>query len=183
MNDVFGKTELTHTNGTAAVSLSRWGVDARRWMFPLAVTALVVSLYPTQSVAAGSRAGVEARPGEIVLLRAVPARPAVRDVPPGRALLVDPSPKSELEQGLSQREISPAGYGQVAAGTGNAPSMGAGMSGSITSITQHLGGSTQTRNGAPSAAGGAMGAATGSIGSTVTGALSGAGLLGAGGQR
>lgn len=104
-------------------------------------------------------------------------------MPPGRALLVDPSPESEIEAGLSHLEISSDSYGQVAAG-----SQGGGSSGVAGSMSQFMaplgarsgGGNTP----APKAAtGGAMGAATGSIGAHVAGALAGAGLLGQGGAR
>ncbi len=50
--------------------------------------------------ASGARQGVKARPGEIVLLRDVPTRPAYRMHPPGRALIVDPSPRRELAAAL-----------------------------------------------------------------------------------
>lgn len=202
MNDVFGKQDFTSTyGGSDRVTPTRsatWvtsphspGSESRRLptltaslTLTLTITAaLAASMWSFDAFAAGSRAAVEAKPGEIVLLRAVPARHAARAQPPGRALLVDPSPKSEMEQGLSHLEISPGGYGQVAAGAGNAPAHAGGMGGSITAITQQLGGSTHGRNSAPSVAGGAIGSATGSIGSTVTSALSGAGLLGQGGQR
>lgn len=196
MNDVIGKQDFTAAVGNRASITDGQRVSsglplpgAARHMalhltLSLASAALAASLLPGSASAAGSRAAVEAKPGEIVLLRSVPARPAARSMPPGRALLVDPSPKSEMEQGLSHLEISPGSYGQVAAGGGNGPVASGGLGGSINSLTQPLvGGSAPRGESAPSAAGGAMGAVTGSIGSTVTGALSGAGLLGQGGQR
>lgn len=138
---------------------------------------------PTVGSAAGSRAAVEAAPGEMVLLRAVPARPAARPMPPGRALLVNPSPESELESGLSHLEIASDRYGRVAAGSHGAHP--GGVAGSMSSFMAPLGvQSGGGRTPAPKAAtGGAMGAATGSIGSQVAGALAGAGLLGQGGAQ
>ena len=192
MKDVFGKQDITSRSRIQAISIrGQWPWAgplphdiARPFTLTFACVALAASLWTGSASAAGSRAAVDAKPGEIVLLRSVPARPAARSMPPGRALLVDPSPKSEMEQGLSHLEISPGSYGQVAAGGGNGPVASGGMGGSINSITQQLvGGSAQRGDSAPSAAGGAIGSATGSIGSTVTGALSGAGLLGQGGQR
>ncbi|TKA91177.1 hypothetical protein FAZ79_01115 [Guyparkeria sp. SB14A] len=202
MNDVFGKQDfisiagdrirVTPTRSAPRMTSVPSSVNESRpnpaftasLTLTLTITAtLAASLWSIDAFAAGSRAAVEARPGEIVLQRAVPTRHAARAQPPGRALLIDPSPRSEMEQGLSHLEISPGGYGQVAAGAGNGPSHAGGMGGSITTITQQLGGSTHGRHSAPSVAGGAIGSATGSIGSTVTGALSGAGLLGQGGTR
>lgn len=196
MNDVIGKQDFTSMVGNRAFVPDGQSVSsglplpgASRHMafhliLSLASVALAATFWPGAASAAGSRAAVDAKPGEIVLLRSVPSRHAARSMPPGRALLIDPSPKSEMEQGLSHLEISPASYGQVAAGAGNGPVAPGGMSGSINSITQQLvGGSAHRGDSAPSAAGGAMGAVTGSIGSTVTGALSGAGLLGQGGKR
>lgn len=50
--------------------------------------------------AADAHTGVKAKPGEIVLLRQVDARPATRMAPPGLALLVNPSPKREIGDAL-----------------------------------------------------------------------------------
>ncbi len=190
MNDAIGRQITTPIETPLMTAIS--GQRTRVQWFPnnfkipftlvLATGALVALIVSSNALAAGSRSAVEAKPGEIVMLRAVPARPAVRSAPPAKALLIDASPKKELDQGLL--EISPSGYGQVAAGTnssgGVAPS---GLGATITSITQQVGGSANSGNSAPSAAGGSMGSVTGSIGSTVTGALSGAGLMGQGGQR
>ncbi len=192
MRDAIGIQEITATgtNPTSAHHVHCRQVPLRTVEFvsfprlALAIGALAALTWSGQVTAAGSRAAVEAKPGEIVVLRAVPTRPAAREMPPGRALLVDASPKSELEQGLSHLEISSSGYGQVAAGTGGSGLSLGGSGGSIAAITHQLSGSGAARgDGAPSAAGGAIGAATGSIGSTVTGALSGAGLIGKGGSR
>ncbi|MDG4868139.1 hypothetical protein P8631_09020 [Guyparkeria sp. 1SP6A2] len=146
---------------------------------------LVTGIWPIAGDAAGSRSAVEARPGELVLMRAVPARPAARSAPPGNALLVDPSPRSEIEQGLSSLEITDGGYGQVAAGTssgGASPSSA--ISQSMNHSLQSVSGQAGQRGGSPTMSfGGTVGAATGSIGSQVTGALSGAGLFSQAGER
>lgn len=146
---------------------------------------LVGGVWPNSSDAAGSRSAVEAQPGELVLMRAVPARPAARSAPPGRALLVDPSPRSEIEQGLSSLEITDGGYGQIAAGAssgGATPSSA--ISQSVTQSLQSVSGQAGQRGGSPTMSfGGSVSAATGSIGSQVTGALSGAGLFSQGGER
>ncbi|MFP4217070.1 MAG: hypothetical protein ACLFVH_14200 [Phycisphaerae bacterium] len=189
MTDAIGTQERNPTTLMSAVGRAGNGMSTRSVTgsrlaasFLLLGGALVALAGPSSLSAAGSRAAVEAKPGEIVVLRAVPARHAARPMPPGRALLVDASPKSELEQGLSHLEISSAGYGQVAAG-GAGPVATSGLGATVGSITQQLGGVGHARHSAPSMAGGAMGAATGSIGSTVTGALSSAGLMGQGGRR
>lgn len=191
MNDAIGRQEITLTETMPMLATGGQRIRVRwfshdikiPFMLLVATGALVAMMGAGSALAAGSRSAVEAKPGEIVLLRAVPARPAARPMPPGRALLIDASPKSDLEQGLSHLEISPNGYGQVAAGTNSGVAAPSGLGATITSVTQQVGGSAQRGDSAPSVAGGAMGAATGSIGSTITGALSGAGLMGQGGQR
>ncbi|MCL7743871.1 hypothetical protein LV476_02740 [Guyparkeria hydrothermalis] len=177
MNDV---TANLHPTGLD----ERRASDARRFAVMLAAGLLLGTAWPVAGHAAGSRAAVEAQPGEMVLLRAVPARHATRTMPPGRALMVNPSPESELESGLSHLEIANDSYGQVAAGGQGAP--GGVVAGSMSSFMSPLGVGARggDRTPAPRAAtGGAMGAATGSIASQVTGALAGAGLMGQGGSR
>ncbi len=82
------------------------------------------------AAASGARQGVKPAGGEMVLLRAVPARPAYRMAPPGMALIVDPSPKNELARALgtgaaaapgelSDDEYASLGAG-MAGGTGHA---------------------------------------------------------------
>lgn len=177
MNDGMANLHPTGPSGRRAN-------DARRAAVMLAAGLLLGAAWPTAGHAAGSRAAVEAQPGEIVLLRAVPARHAARTMPPGRALMVNPSPEPELDSGLSQLEIANESYGRVAAGGQGSP--GGVVGGSMSSFMAPLGVGTRggDRTPAPSAAaGGAMGAATGSIASQVTGALAGAGLMGQGGSR
>lgn len=71
--------------------------------------------FPTTSNAAGARKGVHARPGEIVLLRNVPTRPAVRQAPPGMATLVDTKPNSQIDATLGSMELSDSEAGAVSA--------------------------------------------------------------------
>ena len=145
---------------------------------------LLGSSWSSAGMAAGSRAAVEAKPGEIVVMRTVPARPAARSAPPGQALLITPNPESELDSGLSHLEIASDSYGRVSAGGQGTPR--GGITGrSVSSLMMPLGAqSGGERSPAPKAAiGSAMGAATGSIGSQVSGALAGAGLLGQGGGK
>ncbi|MCD9086535.1 hypothetical protein [Stenotrophomonas sp. SY1] len=69
--------------------------------------------------ASGARQGVKARPGEIVLLRDVPARAAYRMQPPGQALIADPSPRRELAASLGTSgmdELSDADYASMESG-------------------------------------------------------------------
>jgi len=156
--------------------------DGQRLTLLFAAGVLLGSAWPISGMAAGSRAAVEAQPGEIVVMRAVPARHAARSMPPGRALLIDPSPNPQLESGLSQLEITSDSYGQVAAG--NQGARGGVVGGAMSSFMSPLVGakSSGERTPAPKAAtGGAMSAATKSIGAQVAGALAGAGLLGQGG--
>ncbi len=65
------------------------------WLLLAAASGAVPS-----AAASGARQGVKPAGGEMVLLRAVPARPAYRMAPPGMALIVDPSPKNELARAL-----------------------------------------------------------------------------------
>lgn len=78
--------------------------------------------------ASGARQGVKPAPGEMVLLRAVPARAAYRMAPPGQALIVDPSPKNELARALGTG--APAGAGELS--DDEYASLGAGMTGATT---------------------------------------------------
>lgn len=156
--------------------------DGQRLTVLLAAGMLLGAAWPVSGMAAGSRAAVEATPGEIVVMRAVPARHAARSMPPGRALLIDPSPNPQLDSGLSQLEITSDSYGQIAAGGQGA--RGGVVAGSMSSFMSPLVGNQSSGNRTPApkaATGGAMSAATKSIGSQVAGALAGAGLLGQGG--
>lgn len=145
----------------------------------LALGALVLAPH---AIAADAHQAVQARPGEIVLLRNVSARPAYREAPPGMALIVNPSPQHELDRSLGTGELSDADYANLDAtsSAGNRTS----NSTTVERMTSTaLGGSIGTRaggNGLSSngfsnviaAPMGNVGRATGSIGDQVQGALS-----------
>jgi hypothetical protein len=79
-------------------------------------TVLIASLaFPPALGAASARNGVHAKPGEIVLLRKVPTRPAVRQAPPAMALLVDAKPNTQLDAALGAMELSDSEAGAVSA--------------------------------------------------------------------
>lgn len=139
-----------------------------------------VLLGPDVALAAEARQGDVAEPGEIVLLRDVSARQAIRSAPPGMALIVDPSPKSEIDMMLGTGELSDAEYASLGAGAAD--------SGPKTTVEQMIGravgGSltgTASGNGSLSSSGftrflgasmGAAGSATRGVGDQVNGALS-----------
>ena len=181
MNDVLGQLHRTQSDERP---MGRTECAALRAVGACAGAVLLIAAWPAGSQAAGSRAAVEAQPGEIVVMRAVPARPAARSMPPGQALLVTPGPESELESGLSHLEITSDSYGRVSAG-GQGAIRGGVVGHAMSSLMSPLGArSAGERSSAPKAAiGGAVGAATGSISGQVKGALAGAGLLGQGGAR
>lgn len=148
------------------------------------VCLLAALALPMAAQASGARQGVKALPGEIVLLRDVPARPAYRPAPPGMALIADPSPKREVGQALGTAtgldELSDADYAALGAnpggGAGHAPTTIERATG--TNVTATLGKATD--NGMLSggqlsnAIGGPMGAVSGAtrgIGDQVRGAL------------
>jgi len=183
-----------HGNGQLRTRLASWSqaglagspAQRRQSFAVLLVSGLLLGgAWPTSGEAAGSRSAVEARPGEIVMMRAVPARPAARSAPPGKAVLVDPSPESELERGLSHLEIDVSSYDRIAAGgpsQGGTPSA-ATIGHSMNRALQSLSGDAGQRGSVPNmSVGGSVGAATSGIGKQVTGALSGAGLFDQGGR-
>lgn len=138
-------------------------------------------LLPAMAHAAGARKAVTPKPGEIVLLRDVSARPAYRPAPPGMALIVDPSPKREINQALGTGELSDAEYAAI----GSQADTTGGTQGAIVdrvtgrALSATLGGLTSgnaalSGTGMGPALGGPMGAignATGGIGDHVRGAL------------
>lgn len=81
----------------------------------LAVAGLVL---PTTVIAADAHRAVQAKPGEIVMLRNVATRPAYRQAPPGMALIVNPSPKHEIDSALGTGELSDADYASLDASPG-----------------------------------------------------------------
>lgn len=138
-------------------------------------------LLPASVLAADAHQAVQSRPGDIVLLRNVSARPAYRQAPPGMALMVDPSPRHELARALGTGELSDADYASL----GATPPVQGGHHG--TAVEQVIGnalGNTLSGNGGHPGVSGdgisnviagpvsAVGSATHGIGDQVRGALS-----------
>ncbi|HYG06443.1 MAG TPA: hypothetical protein VD865_08515 [Stenotrophomonas sp.] len=73
-------------------------------------------------IGAGARQGVDARPGEMVLVRDVATRPAYRPAPPGLATIANPSPRQELARTLGTddgfAEMSDDDYAAMGADAG-----------------------------------------------------------------
>lgn len=78
------------------------------------LTGLLLAL-PGLATAAGARRAVDAHHGEITLLRDVHARPAYRPMPPGMAIIADPTPNRELANALGTGELSDAEFAGLAA--------------------------------------------------------------------
>ena len=140
-------------------------------------------LAPASAWAAGARTGVEAKPGEMVLLRDVSARAAYRPAPPGIAIIVDPTPTRELGNALGTGELSDEDFASLS--TGNRLQLTQGsvetVAGSIADhATSSLGvvasdGSMVSGDGLNNALStpmGAVGGATRGIGNRIQGALS-----------
>lgn len=137
-------------------------------------------LLPASAFAADAHMAVKAKPGDIVLLRNVSTRPAYRPAPPGLALMVDPSPRSELSRALGASELSDAEYADLGATpvqAGPHQTMVGQMVDSA--LGSSLGGSNARGGVAGPGVGnlvagpmGAVGRATGGIGDQVRGALS-----------
>lgn len=88
---------------------------------PTLLLLVTLMLVPAMASASGARKGVDAKPGEIVLLRDVSARHAVRPKPPGMALIVNPSPKDTIDQTLGTGELSDAEYAAIGGGSPAGP--------------------------------------------------------------
>lgn len=152
----------------------------------IALGGLALALADAPAVwAAGVSYQVDAQPGDIVVFRNVPARPAARSMPPGKALMINPKPNSEITQGLGAVELSNAGIAGIVAGQGQGANHGIGglaervVSDGLGVLTGS--GGTASAGGVPTGSlGGTVGAATGGIGQSVTGALVGSGVFGAG---
>ncbi|MGX9720487.1 hypothetical protein [Stenotrophomonas acidaminiphila] len=156
-------------------------------LFPILIGGLLAMGASATVQASGARQGVKPQPGEIVLLRDVPTRPAYRMQPPGMALIVDPSPRRELAAALGTGggidELDEDGYAAIDSATDRSPSAPAGHT-TVERVTSGMVGTTLGRamgeGGALSGAqlartiGGPMGAvggATRGIGDQVRGAL------------
>ncbi|QOW19546.1 hypothetical protein INQ41_00090 [Lysobacter ciconiae] len=154
----------------------RYAITTPAIWVPLLLTSLV--LMPATASASGARKGVQARHGEMVILRNVSARHAVRPMPPGMALIVEPSPKRNIDQSLGTGELSDEEYASLGAGSTSGPSP------VVAQVTGRalapLGAMTSTTNGAVSGNGihqavgvsmGAVGNVTRGVGDQVRGAL------------
>lgn len=148
----------------------------------VSLSILVALLAPVAARAADAHTGVHAKPGEIVLLRDVSARPAYRPAPPGIALIVDPTPTREIHQSLGTGEMTDEDFAAMSTGQVDARSGSAtmpvqmtdralqGSMGRLTGESSVFSGSSFGRS-----VGGATGAVTGAtrgIAPTITGALS-----------
>lgn len=147
----------------------------------LSMLALGTLVLPGTVLAADAHMAVQAKAGEIVLLRNVATRPAYRQAPPGMALIVDPSPRSELSQALGTDELSDADYAGLDAttATGNVHH---------TTVERVVGGTLGHSLGSSAGAGGSVagngfsnvvnapvgvvGNTTGNLGNQIQGALS-----------
>ena len=128
--------------------------------------------------AGDARIGVHAKPGEMVLLRNVDARHAYRPAPPGIALIVDPSPKREVQLVTQAGELTDADFAAMVGGTAPRAAEATQALGSALGVSTD--GNTNTRIDNSGVAGmgalnsplGAVGGVTGGIGASVRGALS-----------
>ncbi|MGN6280887.1 hypothetical protein [Frateuria sp.] len=141
---------------------------------PLAALLALVGL-PLPSHAADAHRAVVAKPGDIVLLRNVSTRAAVRPAPPGMALMVSPSPQPEILASLGSGELSDDDIAQLGATpvpTAQLQStVGRALDGML---VRGSGGTTVAGNGVSNtvtAPIGAVGNATRGIGDQVQGAL------------
>lgn len=157
-------------------------LPSSRWLPAGLVAGLVagVLLLPWSVQASGARQGVKQKPGELVVLRDVSARHAHRAAPPGMALIVNPSPRSEIDAMLGTGELSDQEYAAIGAGTatGAAPVTTVGrvtdraLGGALGGLAS--GNGTLSGSGINQALGvpmGAVGNATRGVGDQVRGAL------------
>lgn len=146
--------------------------------------AVCLALAAFDAHAAGARTGVQPRHGEMVLLRDVGARHAVRPAPPSIGLIVDPTPNRQLMPALASAELSDADFLALDTGpqTQTAPVQGGLAAPMVRTLAgPTLGGAgrdavgqtvTGALGGGASGPLGAVGNATRGIGGHVTGALS-----------
>ncbi|MDA3876732.1 MAG: hypothetical protein PF483_06560 [Halothiobacillus sp.] len=168
---------------------SRTQQRKRRYTLSVVVTLLLAVPASSAVLAAGVEHQVKAQPGDIVILRNVPARPAARQMPPSNALMMNPSPGPEIAQGLGSAELTNAAYAALSA---NAPGLVTGPhQGPLTAqlVRENVQASTSglltpTQGGASlGSAGSAIRSATGGIAPSISGALVGSGLLPSSGGR
>ncbi|AOH35746.1 hypothetical protein BGP89_04705 [Luteimonas sp. JM171] len=146
---------------------------------PLFVTLAAAAMLPGLADAADARAGVHARHGEMTVLRDVHARHAYRQVPKGMALIVDPTPNREINNGLGLGEMSDADFATIS--SGQTLSQLRSVSGIDATVNNAIGvglGTGQVQHsgtgvgGTPTGPLGTVGATTRGISGHVTGALS-----------
>ncbi|HEV2540081.1 MAG TPA: hypothetical protein VGU03_10270 [Frateuria sp.] len=148
----------------------------RRYGTRLLVIAASLAWLPLAGNAADAHRAVRAAPGEMVMLRDVPTRPADRPAPPGMALMVSPSPRPEVAAALGTGELSDDDYARLDAtpSSARAPSttVGRALDGALVRST---GGTAPVAgNGVSNTIAtpmGAVGDATRGIGDQVQGAL------------
>lgn len=139
------------------------------------VIMLALGGLPFAGHAADAHRAVDAKPGDIVLLRTVSTRPAARPAPPGMALMVSPSPQPEILATLGGGELSDEDIAQL----GAAPSPTAPLQSTVAHTLDGMlvrggGNTTVASNGVSNtvtAPIGAVGNATRGIGDQVQGAL------------
>lgn len=153
-------------------------MQSHRLLLLLCLPALAVCL--PAAYAADAHVGVKAKPGEMVLLRDVHARPAYRPAPPGIALIVDPTPRREIGNTLGTGELSDEDFASLSSGQQLQVDQGP-MPARMTRqaldgvLGQGDAGQVRGATGAGGALGGSLGAVgqtTRGIGAQVTGALS-----------
>lgn len=144
---------------------------------------LLVLLLPMAGAwAADAHKAVQAKPGEMVLLRNVSARSAIRQAPPGMALIANPSPQDNLSAALGAQELSDDDYANLDASVSGAH--GAHATTAERMVHSALNGSLGTSQGRTGGAAGngfsnlvagptgAIGRTTGGIDNQIQGALS-----------
>lgn len=152
-----------------------------RGPFAVALAAALAGLAgPAQ--AAGARQGVTPEHGELVLLRDVSARHAIRQAPPGMALIADPSPRHEIDASLGTGELSDEEYAALGAGVSTGLHAVSGIDQrSGQALGDSLAAAVQGGHGALSGPGmgqliggpmGAVGSATRGVGDQLRGAMS-----------
>lgn len=143
-------------------------------LLPFAAMIALVGM-PFASHAADAHRAVDARPGDIVLLRTVSTRPAARPAPPGMALMVSPSPQPEIFASLDSSELSDDDIAQLGATPSPTAQLQSTVGQTLDGMLVRGGGSnTVAGNGVSNTVAapiGAVGNATGGIGDQVQGAL------------